>query len=70
MAWTLFNGESRRIFCAGLPLDADTWARGRGWTLWKALIVAAGHTNTNAAEAAQPWRIIDEVIADHRNVGE
>lgn len=65
MAWTLFRGESRGTFRAGLSLDAATWARGRGWVLWKALIVAAGLTNTNAAEAADPWRIIEEVIADH-----
>ena len=65
IAWTLFGGESREIFRAMLPLDADTWARGRGWTLWKALIVAADFTNTNAVEAAQPWRIIDDVLASH-----
>ena len=65
IAWTLFGGESREIFRAMLPLDADTWARGRGWTLWKALIVAADFTNTNAVEAAQPWRIIDDVLANH-----
>jgi aminoglycoside phosphotransferase (APT) family kinase protein len=65
IAWTLFEGESRKIFRTTLPLDADTWARGRGWTLWKAMIVAAGLTNTNAIEAAQPWRIIDEVLVHH-----
>lgn len=66
IAWTLFTGESRNAFRATIQLDADTWARGRGWTLWKALILAAGLTNSNAIEAADPWRIIDEVIADHR----
>jgi hypothetical protein len=45
-----------------LPLDAGTWARGRAWTLWKALIVAAGLTETNAVEAARPWSVIDEVL--------
>jgi len=35
---------------------------GRAWTLWKTLIVAAGLTETNAAEAARPWRVIDEVL--------
>lgn len=65
IAWTLFEGESRRNFRTLLPLDADTWARGRAWTLWKALIVAAGLTNTNAAEAAQPLRIVHEVLVAH-----
>ena len=67
IAWTLFQGDSREAFRATLKLDAKTWARGRGWTLWKALILAAGLTNSNAIEAANPWRIIDEVIADHRS---
>lgn len=67
IAWTLFEGESRKVFRAMLPLDAGTWARGRAWTLWKFLIVAAGLTDWNALEATQPWRIIDEVLADYRN---
>jgi aminoglycoside phosphotransferase (APT) family kinase protein len=62
IAWTLFSGESREAFRAMLPLDAGTWARGRAWTLWKALIVAAGLVETNAVEAARPWRVIDEVL--------
>ena len=35
------RGESREAFRAALPLDDATWARGRGWTLWKALITLA-----------------------------
>src|SRR5882672_9977297 len=62
VAWTLFSGESRKAFRAMLPLDAGTWARGRAWTLWKALIVAARLTETNAVEAARPWRVIDDVL--------
>src|SRR5256886_14774416 len=38
IAWTLFSGESREAFQARLPVDDATWARGRGWALWKALI--------------------------------
>lgn len=66
IAWTLFNGESREAFRKTLPLDSETWARGRAWTLWKALIVAADLTNPNNSESAQCWRIIDEVLTDHR----
>ena len=65
MAWTLFDREARNAFRAALKLDPETWARGRGWALWKAMIVAAGQTNTNAAEAKSCWRTIDEVLADH-----
>jgi aminoglycoside phosphotransferase (APT) family kinase protein len=64
VAWTMFANESRETFRALLPLDDGTWARGRGWGLWKALIVAAGLTTSNAYEAAYPWRIIKEVLND------
>jgi aminoglycoside phosphotransferase (APT) family kinase protein len=66
MAWTLFENESREAFRAALPLDVCTWARGRGWVLWKALIIAAGLATSNAFEASRPWRIIQEVLDDHR----
>jgi aminoglycoside phosphotransferase (APT) family kinase protein len=38
LAWTLLSGESRAAFRAELGVDEATWARGRGWALWKALI--------------------------------
>lgn len=66
IAWTLLKGNSREIFRTMLPLDAGTWARARAWTLWKSLVVGANFTNPNNTEAAQCWRIIDEVLADHR----
>lgn len=62
IAWTFFKGESREAFRSVLALDEDTWARARGWTLWKALITAAGLIESNAIEAREPWRIINEVI--------
>jgi aminoglycoside phosphotransferase (APT) family kinase protein len=68
IAWTLFEGESREAFCAALPLDAGTWARGRAWALWKALITAAGHADTNAPEAQRSLQTIDAVLADHRRL--
>jgi aminoglycoside phosphotransferase (APT) family kinase protein len=66
IAWTLFSEASRASFRAALPHDANTWARGRAWTLWKAVIVAAGHSKTNAVEAARPFRVIEEVLEDHK----
>ena len=65
IAWTVFSGESREEFRAALPLDAATWARGRGWALWKALITLAQHMNTNPMEASKARRVIDEVLADY-----
>lgn len=68
IAWTLFEGESREVFRSSLSLDAGTWARGRAWTLWKALIVASGVAQASAIWAAQCWRIIDDVLSDHGRV--
>jgi aminoglycoside phosphotransferase (APT) family kinase protein len=65
IAWTFFTGEARDSFCAELNLDEATWARGRGWALWKALITLAGIVQTNAAEAANTQEIIARVIEDH-----
>ena len=64
ITWTMFKDKSREAFKTTLPLDTETWTRGRAWTLWKALIVAAGFTNPNNIEAKQSWHIIDEVLQD------
>lgn len=66
IAWTLFTGESRQVFRSMLPLDPGTWARGRAWTLWKALIVAAKITDSNNTEATECFRVIDEVFEDYK----
>jgi aminoglycoside phosphotransferase (APT) family kinase protein len=68
IAWTLLDGESREVFRGILPIDAGTWARGRAWTLWKAMIVAAGLCDANPFDVqdADPWHVIEEVLADHR----
>jgi aminoglycoside phosphotransferase (APT) family kinase protein len=66
IAWTCFAGESRDAFRAALPLDAGTWARGRAWALWKALITVAALHETNATTASDSRRVIDEVLADHK----
>ncbi|MBA2775327.1 MAG: aminoglycoside phosphotransferase family protein [Chloroflexia bacterium] len=65
IAWTLFTRESRETFRAALPLDPATWARGRGWALWKGLITLAALPGANVEEARGPRRVIEEVLADH-----
>jgi aminoglycoside phosphotransferase (APT) family kinase protein len=65
IAWTFLDGESRERFRGEYDVDADTWARGRGWALWKALITLVGHLERGAPEAAIARRDIDRVIADH-----
>jgi aminoglycoside phosphotransferase (APT) family kinase protein len=65
ISWTLFGGESREAFRAVLQPDDATWARGRGWTLWKALITLAGSADSSSQEPREPRRVIDEVLADY-----
>jgi aminoglycoside phosphotransferase (APT) family kinase protein len=69
IAWTLFSGESRAAFRATLPLDAGTWARGRGWALWKALITLAEYRTSDIAKAAEAHRALDEVLTEYRSDG-
>jgi aminoglycoside phosphotransferase (APT) family kinase protein len=75
IAWTFFFGDSRETFRDRLPLDEGTWARGRGWALWKALITLVKDLNVDDAEADPAslrfgWRlsarqVIEEALADH-----
>ena len=37
IAWTFFSPEGRKAFRDELNLDDATWARARGWALWKVL---------------------------------
>jgi aminoglycoside phosphotransferase (APT) family kinase protein len=62
VGWTLFRGQARQDFRAMFDFDAATWTRARAWALWKAAIVAAGLSTTNAVEFADPWRVIEEVL--------
>lgn len=66
IAWTLFYGESRKMFRRVLQLDSETWNRGKAWALWKALVTAAGFTDPNNSESRQCWRIIDAILADDK----
>lgn len=66
IAWTLFASESREVFRAAMPLDEGTWARGRGWTLWKALITYAAHPGSNSREANNARRILEDLIGEWR----
>lgn len=65
IAWTLFRGESREAYRERLGVDAGTWARGRGWALWKALIVYVDELRDDAAGAAGTRAVIEEILAEH-----
>jgi aminoglycoside phosphotransferase (APT) family kinase protein len=65
IAWTYFSGDSRRVFRSLLPVDEATWARGRGWALWKAMIVLAGALKDDRQDAIATKGVIAAVLGDN-----
>ncbi len=65
IAWTLFSGESRKAFRAALPLDNATWARARGWALWKGLVTLVRLANSDPSVADSSRQVIEEVFTEH-----
>ena len=73
-AWTMFEGTSRQRFQSAVRADAGTWARARGWALWKALVDIPGRPADDPGRtgARFGWRwdalgVIEQVIADTRS---
>ena len=71
IAWTFLFGESRDAFRDRLPLDEGTWARARGWALWKALITLLRAPTDGDPAGRFGWRlssrgVVDEVLASPR----
>ncbi|MFC9692155.1 aminoglycoside phosphotransferase family protein [Kribbella sp. NPDC056951] len=52
IAFNFFSGSSREAFRSAVRQDAETWARARGWALWKALIT-------------ENLPIVERVLDDH-----
>ncbi|MFK3776832.1 aminoglycoside phosphotransferase family protein [Agrobacterium sp. NPDC089420] len=65
LAWNLLEAESLGVFRRALDLDEATWQRGRGWALWKALIVLDAERGRNEKMAEWSRRTIRQVFADH-----
>ncbi len=57
------------FFRQALPLDAETWQRGRGWALWKAMIVLAAERERDARLSEWSRRTIRNVVDDHLSIG-
>lgn len=70
ITWTFFKDKSRDVFRNSLNFDSGTWARARAWTLWKALIIAADLTESNASDTSRSWNIIETVLNDYCKYGE
>lgn len=65
IAWTHLDYPNRAIFRRTIGVDDDTWARGRGWALWKALITLVAQLEKNDdGGAAQSRAVISAAIDD------
>lgn len=64
VAWTLLSAQGRQVFRDRLSVDDDTWARGRGWALWKTLAGCADARDAAGGEAVEARRALDEVLTD------
>jgi len=62
IAWTYFEGAEREAFREAVALPDDAWQRGRGWALWKALVVLAGLSSPDADDAQRG--VLEAVLAD------
>jgi aminoglycoside phosphotransferase (APT) family kinase protein len=65
IAWTFLAGESREAFRRTLTADDATWARARGWALWKALLVLAANAG-KGPDQELARRVIAEISTEHR----
>lgn len=58
--WTWLSGAAREAFRSGLGVDDATWARGRGWAVWKALILV---TNEPPEQRRLARHVLDQLVA-------
>jgi aminoglycoside phosphotransferase (APT) family kinase protein len=65
IAWTFLSGDSQRVFSERLPVDEATWTRGRGWAIWKAMIVLVDELETDPEGAEFTKSVISKILADH-----
>jgi len=62
LAWTFLSGPARERFRRTVGHDEATWARARGWALWKAVISMTG--DPAPAAVAFHAHVVEEVLAD------
>ena len=67
IAWTLFSGQARDAFRTTAQADRATWARSRGWALWKALITLKEAIAQDLSRAHEARRVIGEALSDYNS---
>jgi aminoglycoside phosphotransferase (APT) family kinase protein len=65
-----FRGGTVRTFDEqtqrALAVDGVTWARGRGWALWKALVTCARTAVRADQEAEDALRVLGEIFSEYQ----
>jgi aminoglycoside phosphotransferase (APT) family kinase protein len=62
IAWTLLHENGRTAFRDRLDPDEATWARGKGWALWKALVGCAGAVRDGDRPPADAWYALEQML--------
>jgi aminoglycoside phosphotransferase (APT) family kinase protein len=65
IAWTMFSGASREAFRRAVAQDTATWARARGWALWKVLLVLADATTNDHSHVAISHHVLTDILIDY-----
>ncbi|MEV6603755.1 aminoglycoside phosphotransferase family protein [Kutzneria sp. NPDC051319] len=63
ITWTLLTADGRRAFREHLAIDDPTWARGRGWALWKTLVTCARTVGRQDEEAVNARRVLGAICS-------
>jgi len=64
LAWSSMGRRARHAFRSTLNLNDSAWVRGRGWALWKALILRAGLVPAPAAAQKQSRAALERILSD------
>jgi aminoglycoside phosphotransferase (APT) family kinase protein len=65
IAWTLLTADGRQAFRERLSVDEATWARGRGWALWKTLVACAQTVGRADEEAENARRVLAGIFSEY-----
>lgn len=60
IVWTHLDGRAGAVYRRELDVDDATWARGRGWALWKGLIML---DSPQPGQVALARRVLDRLAA-------
>lgn len=65
ITWVTLTGRAREAFRGAVRQDPATWARARGWTLWKALLQLGSALRDKSGNESDYERVIADVLDDH-----